>query len=160
MIFVAYWKQLLGIGVALVLAVTAYHAGGTAARADLAKAQAQWAQDSLAAAEAARASESAWRQELQLAQEGYQNEIESLRRRRNPGAGAAVRVCAPAADAGASSSTSATDAAGTGQAATAAGVVPAAVPAGADIGPMLRGLVERGDELAAQVRALQAAWPK
>lgn len=159
MIFLAYWRQLLAAAVALVALVAAYHAGTRSGAVKLAQAQQEWAEAQVAAAQAVRATEAAWRQELQIAQEGYANEIEALRRKRNSGTGAAVRVCLPAAGTDPTGSGAAA-AAGAGQAAPAAGMVSEPVPQGTDLGPMLRIVIERADELSAQVRALQAAWPK
>jgi hypothetical protein len=160
MIWLAYWRQLLAGAVAVVALFTAYSAG--LHRGDVKAAQAQ-AQHALALANAqriAREREAQLQAALDVAEADYDAEIEALRRKRNPGAGTPVRVCAPA-DTASGRSTAVTGAAtGSGETATATGLVSGSVSSGPDIGPMLRDIIERGDQLAAQVRALQAAWPK
>jgi len=159
-IWLAYWKQLLGASVAVVALFVAYSAG--LHRGDVKAAQAQ-AQHALALANAereARQREAQLQASLDAAEGKYHAEIESLRRKRNPGAGDPVRVCADTATAVSGAAEVASAAGRASDATTAAGLVSGAVPDGADIGAMLRLVIERGDELSAQVRALQAAWPK
>ena len=160
MIWLQYWKQLLGASVAVVALFVAYSAG--LHRGDVKAAQAQ-AQHALALANAereARKREAQLQAALDAAEGQYHVEIENLRRKRNPSAGAPVRVCADTATTASGAAETASAAGRAGDATATAGLVSGAVPVGPDIGAMLRDVIERGDELSAQVRALQAAWPK
>jgi hypothetical protein len=160
MIWLAYWRQLLAGAVAVVALFTAYSAGLHRGDVKLAQAQAQHALALADAQRIAREREAQLQAALDVAEEDYNAELKSLRRKRNPGAGAPVRLCTPADTTAGRSTAAAGAATGSGETATVTGLVSGSVPQGADIGPMLRDIIEHGDQLAAQVRALQAAWPK
>lgn len=109
------------------------------------------------ALEAARATEALWAENLAKRDKDHADELARLRAARNPGPGAPVRVCQPTDPGpGGTAAPYPALAAVAGDPAAAGGLVPDAVPEGADLGPMLRAVIARGDELAAQVRALLA----
>ena len=160
MIWMAYWRQLLGASVAVVALFVAYSAGLHSGDVKAAETQAQHALALANAQKIAREREAQLQAALDAAEGQYHAEIENLRRKRNPGAGAPVRLCAPTDTAAGRSIATADPAGRTSDATTTAGLVSGSMPVDPDIGAMLRLVIERGDELAAQVRALQAAWPK
>ena len=117
-----------------------------------------------AAAESARdqaiatlQTERAERARLEKASHDYQTELAGLRAQ--PVVTTPVRLCRPAARVPAA----ATAAGGPGAAVPAAGVVPSGtgtdLVAGPDLGPGLRALARRADEVSAQGRAIQGLAP-
>lgn len=131
----------------------------SAYEAGLAEVRGKNAVEALAAARVAAAREAALTRQINDAEVSHAQELASLQAQRDAIPARVVRVYLPAA-AGARVPSNSGDACGPAGGPAADGILPQAPGLGPDVGPALYSDADRCDGLSAQVRALQAAWPR